>query len=533
MVDMLIRGASVIDGTGAEPVRTDVRVRGTEIVEVAPGLPAADDEQVIEATGRELLPGFVDVHSHDDAALLRPEGLLPKLSQGVTTTVVGNCGHGCAPSGAGAALRDYSTPILGAFPAQRYERFNDYLDALDHAELPVDTVALVPHAPLRSAVMGMQRRPAEPLELDTIVGLLDDALTAGAAGLSYGLMYAPGNAASRDELQAIAATVARSGRLLVAHLRNEADLLDDSLEEFLDLGRATGCSLHVSHLKVTGRNNFGTMPAVIQKLDAARAQGLDVSADIYPYDAGSTTAAVLFPSWATDRGVDSLLQVLRDPTQRDRALADMHQAWTGGLENYFHSLGPAQILLAGFTAEANLGYDGARLSDIAAERDQDPAQCLADLMLDEGGEITIVLFQTDIEGMKAALQWPHTLVGSDGLPREQGYVHPRLFGTFPRVLARYAGPSGVISRHEAVHRMSGAAAERFAAGPGVIVPGAPASMQLIDPASYTDRADFAAPRQLTAGLEQVFLHGQRVWAAQDDGPNARSAGQLHRTAARS
>ncbi|MGP3534405.1 N-acyl-D-amino-acid deacylase family protein [Microbacterium sp. RD1] len=525
MSSILISGGTVIDGTGADPRQADVRIRDGVFAEVGPSLAAREDDRIVDARGREILPGFIDAHSHDDAALLRPGAMAPKLSQGVTTTVIGNCGHGCAPSGAGAALRDYSTPILGPFPDEHYGTFGDYLDALDRAELALDVVALVPHAPLRSAVLGMERRPATAAETARVVGLLDEALSAGATGLSYGLMYSPGNAAARDELEAIAGAVARAGKVLVAHVRNEADLLQTSLDEFLVLGRSTGCAVHVSHLKVTGPRNFGTMPAIIDKLEAARADGLDVTADIYPYEAGSTTAATLFPSWSTDRGVDSLLEVLADPAARRRALDDMRRPWTGALENYFHTLGPAAILLAGFGTEANVGLEGMRLSDIAAFRGQDAAECFADLMREEGGAITVVLFQTDIEGMKAALSWPHTIVGSDGLPREHGYVHPRLFGTFPRVLARYAGQGGVLSRHEAVHRMTGATARRFRLHSGVIAPGSPAALQIIDPRVYSDRADFNSPREETAGLDTVYVAGRVAWGA---GPGAVGAGRLHR-----
>jgi dihydroorotase/N-acyl-D-amino-acid deacylase len=204
----------------------------------------------------------------------------------------------------------------------------------------------------------------------------------------------------------------------------------------------------------------------------------------------------------------------------------MQRPWTGALENYFHTLGASAILLAGFGTPANAAYEGWRLSDIAAERGQEPAECFADLMIDEGGAITVVLFQTDIEGMKTALAWPHTIVGSDGLPREDGYVHPRLFGTFPRVLARYAGENAAVSRHDAVHRMTGATARRFGLASGVIAPGAPASFQIIDPAVYTDRADFSFPREETAGLEHVFLSGRRVSGA---GAVVTGGGRLRRS----
>ncbi|MBO1902438.1 amidohydrolase family protein [Leucobacter weissii] len=507
----LITGGTVLDGSGRPAVRRDVRLRGGLIAGVADRLDPAPGETVVDAAGLEILPGFVDVHAHDDAALLRPGAMDPKLSQGVTTTVIGNCGHGCAPTGDRAMIEEYSRAVLGDFPAQRFDTFPRFLSALDRAPLRTHAIALVPHGPLRAAVLGPQRRAARDEEVDAICGGLDDALAAGAAGLSLGLMYSPGNAAGPEELRRIAGTVAKRGKLLVAHIRNEADHLERSLREFLDLGRGTDCALHVSHLKVTGPDNFGTMPRIIALLDEARAAGLDVTADVYPYSAGSTTAITLFPSWAADRGAASLLEALEDPAARRRILDEVRAPWEGPLENYFASLGPANLLLAGFALAEHAEHEGRSLAQIAELRGQDAAECLADLMLAEEAGLTVVLFQTDIAGMETALSWPHTLVGSDGLPRERGYVHPRLFGTFPRVLSRYAGPGAPLSREEAVHRMSSASARRFGLAERRIAPGCAADLQIIDPAVYRDTADFGDPRGLTAGLEQVFLAGRPAW----------------------
>ncbi|MBK0418651.1 amidohydrolase family protein [Leucobacter sp. CSA1] len=522
----VIKRGTVIDGTGAPAARLDVRVRDGVIVEVAPALEPGADERVVEADGREVLPGFVDVHSHDDAALLREAAMDPKLSQGVTTTVIGNCGHGCAPTGDRAMIEEYSRPVLGDFPEQDFGSFGEFISVLADAPLALNSVALVPHGPLRAAVTGPQRRAAGGAEVDAICGGLDEALSAGAAGLSFGLMYSPGNAADPDELRRIAETVARRGKLLVAHVRNEADRLEASLQEFLDLGRATGCALHVSHLKVTGPGNFGTMPRVIDLLDRARDEGLDVTADVYPYSAGSTTAVTLFPSWSADRGAASLLEALSDPETRRRVLRELRAPWDGPLENYFASLGPEKLLLAGFVREENLPFEGRPLSEIAARRGADPADCLADLMLEEAAGLTVVLFQTDIAGMETALAWPHTLVGSDGLPRERGYVHPRLFGTFPRVLARYAGPGRPLGREEAVRRMTGASARRFGVEAGVVAEGMPADLQIIDPGCYGDTADFADPRSLTTGVERVFVAGEAAW--EGGRPTGVAAGTQHR-----
>lgn len=526
---MLLRGAEVLDGTGAAGYAADMRIRDGAIVEIGPQLDSSGEETSVDLEGQEVLPTFIDVHSHDDAALFRPHAVDPKLSQGVTTTVVGNCGHGVAPAVGGAGLQDYSVPVLGTFPAQTFPRFTDYLDALDALPLDIDVIALVPHAPLRAHVIGAETRAADGREIQQMADALDEALSAGAAGLSLGLMYAPGSAADDAELIALAQVLARHGKLLVAHIRNEGGGLEASVEEFLALGRRAGCPVHISHLKVTGRANFGTMPAIIERLDLARAQGTEVTADVYPYTAGSTTASTLLPSWVTERGTDSLLEVLSTPDLRRRALEEMRHPWNGPLENQYCSVGPGSILLAGFGRPEHAQLEGLVLADIGAARSQDPAECLADLLLAEGGVLTIVIHQSCPEGLREALSWPFTFIGSDGLPREVGYVHPRLFGTFPKTLSKFARAEKLMAPEEAVRRMSTAPAARFGAGSAGLVVGAPADFQIIDPTTYRDLADYRSPRQEAAGLEAVMMRGGRVWPSPEPGRSA-GAGRLVRAA---
>lgn len=508
MTELMIIGRATICSDGDHGWVGDVLVEDGKITEVGRDLTPPPNATHIAARGLDLLPGFIDVHAHDDAALFHQGALDPKLRQGVSTTVIGNCGHGCAPSVAGAELEALSSPVLGPLPSQAWPTFAAYLDQLDHDRLAINAAALVPHTPIRAAVMQMQRRTASAAEIDAMSGLFADALDAGAVGASLGLMYSPANSASIDELTAIAGTVAATGKLLVAHLRNEADRLLDSLEEFASLGRATGASLHVSHLKVTGPKNFGTMPRVVERLEALRAEGLDITADIYPYEAGSTTAATLMPPWAMDGGLPQLLSDLGRSGYRREVIAALHTSWPGSLENYYASLGPDRIVLAGFRQPANRGHDGRSLTAIASTRDQEPEDALIDLLLDEAGRLSVVLFQTDPDGIRDALAWPHTLIGSDGLPHRHGYVHPRLYGTFSKIIDGYTGPGRVLSRAEGIRRMTRDAARRFGLpGKGSIRAGQDADLQLLDPRTYRDRATYASPRESPAGVETMIING--------------------------
>jgi N-acyl-D-aspartate/D-glutamate deacylase len=551
---LVLVGATVHDGRGGAAQVADVVVREGMVAAVGPGAAASVVDagratstlasgsgsgsrsgsvggvEVVDARGLEVLPGFVDVHAHDDAALFRPGGIAPKVSQGVTTTIVGNCGQGVAPSPPliltdrtdvadppDRSLEQYSLPVLGPFPDRSWASFGDYVDTLAREPLGIHARALVPHAPVRAAVLGMARRPADAGETSRIAGAIGDALDAGALGVSLGLMYAPGDAADRRELLAIAREVAARDGLLVAHVRNEADGLRASVDELASLGLESGARVHVSHLKVTGPRNVGGMDAIVDHLDDLRADGLDVSADVYPYDAGSTTVASLFPPTTADRGVDSLLEALDDPRARATVLAGLEQPWPGtALENQWAAIGPARILLAGFARPENAGLEGRSVADIAAELGGDPREVLADLVLAERGALTVIVFHTDLEGMRTALAWPHTLVGSDGLPRESGTVHPRLYGTFARLLDVYGGtgPSAVLTREEAVHRMSVAAHRRFrtvaSSTPAGVVPGAAADLQLVDPVAYADRATYAEPRRPPSGVRGVWVAGELV-----------------------
>lgn len=510
----LLRGGTIYDGAGSSPVVADVLMAGDQIVGVGVGLELPPGTTTMDLAGLDVFPGFIDVHTHDDAALFREGGCEPKIRQGVTTSIIGNCGHGCAPTIPGGALESYSAPVLGPFPATRWDTFGDYLTDIAAVPRTVNVGALVPHAPLRASAMGMDRRVAVDAEVAAMCDALDQALGAGAIGLSFGIMYSPGNSAGAAELTALGRVVGDHGGLVVAHIRNEADLIVESIDELARVATESGVAIHVSHLKVTGPANVGRMPEVLARLEEHRVAGVDVTTDVYPYEAGSTTVATVFPPWTADRGNTSLLEALSHEQTRSRVIEELTRPWTDvPIENYFASIGPDRVVLAGFGVTAHAGYEGRSVADIAEERGQAATECLADLTLAEKGELSVVLYQTDIEGMKSALGWPWTYVGSDGLPSGDGYVHPRLYGTFSRVLSDYASDGGVLSRAEAVKRMTGDSAARFGLpGRGVIREGMYADLLVVEPGGPFDRATFASPRRSPEGIRAVFVNGDLAWS---------------------
>ncbi|OEU85030.1 hypothetical protein DB35_28990 [Streptomyces abyssalis] len=505
---VLLHGGEVVDGTGAGRRRADVLVEGDRISAVT-GIPSGIDAHVMDVSGSVVFPGFIDAHAHDDLALLRPGGVESKVMQGVTVDVIGNCGHGCAPVATDPRLQaSYSGPVLGRFPeAVSWQSFPEYLDRLSTTGLRTNAVALVPHGALRASITGYARRPLDARELARATRDLDQALERGAAGLSLGLMYAPGDVADRAELVALARVVAARGRVLAAHIRSEGDDVIDSLRELLDIARRSDVRVQLSHLKVVSPRNRGRMPEVLAVLDAARSEGIDITADVYPYAAGSTTAAALFPNWALADGVPGLLALLDTPSERARIVASMHRPWQRQ-ENSFHALGAQGILLAGFRQPGNEAYEGARLSDVADERGVDAAECLCRLMTEEQGELTVVMFQMDEDDVTTALSWPWSLIGSDGLPVQSPYTHPRMYGTFARILSEYVRKRGLLTLEEAIRRMTALPAERFRIpGRGVVREGAAADLVVASPEQIEDHATFAAPRRFPEHVRAVLVNG--------------------------
>jgi N-acyl-D-aspartate/D-glutamate deacylase len=486
--DLVLRGGTVFDGTGAAGAEADVVVAAGRVVRVAPRAPEAGAEEV-DARGLAVAPGFVDLHSHADGTLFADPALESAVRQGVTTVVVGQDG-----AAAGGAAHGGS---LGAF-----------LAAVDRRRPGANVAAMVGLGGVRARVVGLADRPATAAELARMARLVDGALAAGACGASSGLEYTPGAFASRDELAALCRPLARRGLPYATHLRNEDDRLVEAVAEAVAVAEAAGCPLHLSHLKTQGPRNWGKLDAVFARVDAAAARGLDVTFDRYPYVAYATDARQPVP------GVGPRRRRRGVPRPPD-ATATRPRASRGGLAKVALIGGWDHVMVTGVAAAADRAAEGARLGAWAAARGADPYDACVGLLRRSRGAVDMVGFAMSEENLERLLAHPRGMVASDGAaaalagPARRGHPHPRALGTFPRVLGRYVRERRALTLADAVHRMTLAPARRARlAGRGHLAAGAAADLVLFDPAAVADRATFEAPYQYPAGVRLVAVNGR-------------------------
>ena len=500
MADLLITGGVVADGTGAPEYAADVAISGG-LVEAVGDLAGRSAARVLSADGCVVCPGFVDVHTHSDLTLLSSPSAHSKVRQGVTTEVVGNCGLGVTPvMGDAAALRG-AAGYLDLDPAVRWDWTDlpGYLDALAAARPSVNVVALVAHIPLRAGVVGFADRPASAPELDRMRGLLDDALAAGAAGASTGLVYAPLTFAREEELTALARTVAARDRLFSWHARDYGDDLLDSVRQVLRVAEATGCRTQISHLAAVGRRNWGKAARALELVDAARERGADVGVDVYPYLAGNAPLSQLLPAWAQAGGEAAMGGRLTDPAVRARVRAEWRD-----LPNGWPDLTVSRIPVE------RPGLTGRTLADLGG------ADAALDLIAEFGNAVMMVAGGRSEEDLLAVLRHPATVVGSDGQaldpggPTGLGTPHPRSYGCYPRLFADHVR-TGRLPLAEAVRKCTGAPAARAGLRDrGELRPGKAADVVVFAPDRIADLATYADPQRYPAGIRAVLVGGRVV-----------------------
>jgi N-acyl-D-amino-acid deacylase len=511
MLDLVIGNGRLVDGTGNPWYFGDVGIKDGKIVEV--GRVRGSGLERIDASGRVVSPGFIDGHCHSDLMVLDDPGSEIKLQQGVTTEVVGNCGMTPAPFTPRNLdlLRTYVEPVLGNTGREwRWESVEQYFDALLEAQPSENVATYVGHGTLRIAVMGFENRPATGEELDRMKGLLEEALQAGAIGLSLGLMYAPGSYTPREELAELCAVLSRYDGLLATHIRGEGNSLIPSLEEVIWIAERSGVSLQISHLKAAGGANWGSVTRAMEIIEEARSRGLDVTCDVYPYTAGSTSLTTLLPPWALEGGISQTLKRLGDSDSRERIKAELREE-QDDWDNLVASTGWDSVYISSLNREDDANLAGKNILEVSESRGIDPEDFMMDLLLEQDGKVSMVFFHMAGSDVEQVIRWGRSLIASDSLHDHAEKPHTRHYGTFPHVLARYVREKKMLTLEDAVRKMTSFPAGRFKLGKrGLISPGYAADLVVFDPETILDTATYEDPKHFPEGISHVLVNGKKA-----------------------
>ena len=511
LISLLIKNGTVIDGAGAPAFRADVAVEGDRIAAVSPGL-RTPARREIDATGLNVTPGFIDIHSHSDLFFLDCPSAESKVRQGVTTEVVGMCGFSPAPVYPGrAAMVEAWMGGIGTRLKVEWQSFGDYLERLRQAALSVNVVHFVGHGALRLAVMGPDNRTPAPDEQKAMETLLAEALDAGAFGYSTGLVYPPSAYARTEELILLARSMAARGGLYFSHIRGEAGMLEDAIREAIEIGEAAGLPIQIAHIKAAGRENWGKMDRALRMIDEARARGVDVTADCYPYAAASTKMDALLPDWVHEGGVARLLERLGDRSARQRIL-DECALPAGRWSTKSGAVGWDEVLVA--TCPRH-DLEGLSLAELARLRGAAPAEGMLDLLAETQAGVSMVIFTMAEANVAKGLAHPHVMIGSDALGLSAGPAphpgkpHPRMYGTFPRMLGHYVREERLLSWETAINKMTGMPAAKLRLkGRGLVRPGFAADLVVLDPERVRDEATYKDPHRYPSGIPYVIVNGQ-------------------------
>jgi N-acyl-D-amino-acid deacylase len=509
--DILISGGLLFDGSGSAGIAADVAIKDGRIAAIGSPIhaPAAT---VIDAAGLVVAPGFIDIKTHSDFTLPINPKAESKVRQGVTTEIIGHCGFSVAPALVGKVdlLRDYLSPSAPWTPFRELS-FPDYLDTFPKTS--VNAGMLVGHNTLRLMVMGMADRAPTRAELDTMIGLLEQGLRAGALGMSSGLFTPPGSYAGADEMTVFGHVLKRHNAGYFTHLRDESDKVIEAVQEAIDIAETCGIHVEIVHFKCSGTNNWGKAATALGMIAAAKARGVDVDCDAYPYAAGSNPLKNLLPQWVQSGGVPAMLERLKVPATREKIRSDIAR---DGLNNWgrIPSWDCVQISISPHLPQ----FAGRTILSLATERGQDPIDALCQYLADDQGATRVLVTSISEDDIEHIVASPMALVGSDGncvAPYGtvgKGMPHPRFYGTFPRILHHYVRERGALPLELAIHKMTGATARALKLSDrGLLKQGYRADVAIFDPADFRDRATYADPHQFPSGTRTtVIVNGTLV-----------------------
>ncbi len=521
--DLIFKNATVIDGSGGPRRRTSVAVSGSSIASIGE-IPDQAAAEVLDIAGNVLAPGFIDPHGHSDLTLLAEPSGISKTMQGVTTEVFGNCGQAAAPV---TELNRQETGLKrvllsgGDDLGLTWSSMGEYTERLGAEGLGLNVLPLAGHSEIRSGAMGYEERAPSPDELERMRNLLREALDAGALGMSTGLIFPPSAYADTEEIIELAKILAEHGAMYFSHIRGEDERLLTAIREAISIGERSGAPVQIAHFKAFQSPNWGSVRDGLRLVDDAVERGVNVAVDVYPYVAGMGTLTQPVPDWAQEGGKEEMVRRMKDPATRRRIESELRDArWEWD-----------RSIIARMVTRDEGGEFGMSIAEVAAERGVEPEAAAVDLLIREGGQVSIVCYGMDEADVRYTLQHPASMVCSDALAVTpdhslgSGLSHPRFYGTFPRVLGHYARDEGLFSMEEAVHRMTGKTADRLGlAQKGKIETGRDADVVVFDEDEIIDRSTFEDPHQYPAGIEHVMVRGRFV--VRDGRPTDQLPGQV-------
>lgn len=506
MFDIIIRNGKVFDGSGAPWTKLDIGIKDGRITKIAK-LENESARKEIDAEGLAVTPGFIDTHVHSDLLCIKPEVHKIKVLQGVTTELFGQDGISVAP------VSEETKPLWqkqldglnGSIGPWEWNSINEYLDFLDKKDILSNVTYLIPHGAVRTLVMGFEGRESTKEEMKKMRELVEEGMRQGAYGLSSGLIYPPNLYSNKEELIEICKGAAKYDGCFVVHIRNESFKMLEALDEIIDVARQSGVRLHVSHLKVMGIKNRHKYEATLEKLDAAREEGIEVTFDQYPYTAGSTVFHSILPPWVHSGGVEKMFEALKDPEMKEKIKHEMETSID--YENPVKSCGWDKIMISSLGSEKNKHLEGKSVQEIAEIWEKTPADTTIDLLLEENANVTMIQHWGLEEDIMKPMKSNMHIVGSDGI--FGGKPHPRLYGTFPKILGRYVREKNVISLSKAIHSMTGNPAQLLRLKDrGYLREGFFADIVIFDPDKVEDKATFEDPLQEPVGIHYVLVNGR-------------------------
>jgi N-acyl-D-amino-acid deacylase len=528
--DLLITNALILDGTGQSAYFADVAINGKRIAALGQ-LQSFNANRIINAESLTIMPGIIDPHSHADLILpLAPkrqaELLRCKLAQGITTTIIGNCGLGCAPLGnveTETILRGVNAWMTPEAVDWNWRTIGEYLDQLASNGLSLNIASLAPHGPIRISAMGLAKGKPSRAQLKTMRVMTEQAMKDGALGLSTGLIYPPGMYSEFDELQSLAEVVNAHDGIYTSHIRGSSETLIPAVKELLNIGHATGVRVHHSHNEAVGRAHWTKANRVLTMHEEAVKSGARVSFDMFPYTAAATMMIAIYPPWSLEGGVDALLERLQDTKLRARIRRDIAQrksscAPNGWPHNLVRATGWDAIRIGSVASRKYKRYENRSLLELGKLTGKEPFDAISDLLVEERGQVSMLIFEVsgETEARELLSKYaghPLSAFCTDAEDYGRGLPHPAAYGAFAKIFARFVNEDQSLTFAEAVRKMTSYPAQIFGLKDrGVIRPGAFADLVLLDAKGVKDRATYAHPRRLASGIKSVIVNGSIAFA---------------------